>query len=562
MAIRGRAAWSVAAFVLATAWAAAAQSEIPLKVASNARLDVVVDKKAGTLDSGSIVAGRGTIERRNWVGEEEKDRGYTVQFPVTRLGWRALTIQMMPAHDGQLTISLMGPYEVASPGQIYRQELDWDGVKITGATISGGDFETDAAGWRGLERARVAGSSELPAFEGKSFARTWHNEPVVAEIAVKGGALVTIELHARATTPAGYQEMPRILDRNSPAFRALAHFRHGANLGNGLEVPPGQTWGEHYTPADIKHIGEEGFDHIRIPIGWHHYTGPGPEFRIEPDFFARVDELVTAGLRQKLGVLINIHHFDDFTTDPAKQRDKFVAIWSQIAAHYAKAPGTLAFELLNEPKDAATTAVMNDVIPIALAAIRKIDPGRTVFVGPGRWNSISELPSLRLPADDNLIVTVHNYDPFYFTHQGATWAGDDVKALSGVHFPGPPATPLVIDEKQKPGRGVLAWVQAYNTQPAARNPCGPMAFEGLFEQAKEWSEYYGRPIHLGEFGAFTAADPQSRANYYRAAREAAEKAGFGWAIWDWKAGFRYWNAQEGHAEPGLKDALLGPTTRP
>ena len=86
-------------------------------------------------------------------------------------------------------------------------------------------------------------------------------------------------------------------------------------------------------------------------------------------------------------------------------------------------PTGLAFELLNEPKDAATTEVINPIFAETIRQIRRIDPKRTIFVGPGRWNSIGELPKLRLPDDDqNLIVTVHNYDPFYFTHQGADWA--------------------------------------------------------------------------------------------------------------------------------------------
>ncbi len=84
-----------------------------------------------------------------------------------------------------------------------------------------------------------------------------------------------------------------------------------------------------------------------------------------------------------------------------------------------------------------------------------------------------------------------------------------------------------------------------------------MAFQGSIDQAKEWSEYYGRPIHVGEFGCFTTADPVSRANYYRAFREAAEKAKIGWAIWDWKAGFRYWNEKTGRPEPGMHEALFG-----
>src|SRR5262249_1374372 len=212
--------------------------------------------------------------------------------------------------------------------------------------------------------------------------------------------------------PAGFVEMQRITGGSTPAHRGAKRFLRGANLGTGLEAPPGQDWGAHYTPVDMRHIRAEGFDHARIPIGWHHYTGPGPAFRIKPEFFARVDQLVDAGLKNDLGVMINIHHFDDFTTDPMGLTPKFLAIWVQIAGHYAKAPEGLAFELLNEPKDAATTEVINPIFAEAVRRIRKIDPHRTIFVGPGRWNGVDELNRLRLPDDDqNLIVTVHSYDP-------------------------------------------------------------------------------------------------------------------------------------------------------
>ena len=96
-------------------------------------------------------------------------------------------------------------------------------------------------------------------------------------------------------------------------------------------------------------------------------------------------------------MIINIHHFDDFTTDPKGQTPKFLAIWSQLAAHYPKAPEGLAFELLNEPKDAATTEVINPIFAEAIRRIRQVDPNRTIFVGPGKWNSVSELPNCGSP---------------------------------------------------------------------------------------------------------------------------------------------------------------------
>jgi endoglucanase len=534
----------------------------PVKLAESARFDITADAAAKALEDGRSLEGGATVGRMNWVAEADRSRGYTVTFPVSDRGWRTAAIRFTPSRSGMVTITLMGPWEEAEKGVLYREEILWDDVRAEGARLTNGGFEPAQGGqpaaWTWQGRGVVTSQMlDVPTVEGTHYARTWHNQPLSASMPVTGGRPVTIRVSARAVRPAGFVEMKRIVGRSTPAHRAAKRFLRGANLGNGLEAPPGQDWGVHYTPDDLRHIRAEGFDHARIPIGWHRYTGPGPGFRIKPEFYARVDELVNAGLRRGLGVMINIHHFDDFTTDPKGQTPKFLAIWEQIAAHYAKAPEGLAFELLNEPKDAATTEVINPIFAEAIRRIRKIDPGRTIFVGPGRWNGVDELNRLRLPDDDqNLIVTVHSYDPFLFTHQGATWSGPDTK-ITGIIFPGPPRTPLVPDAKQKVNKWVLDWVAQYNTQLTATNPSSPRVVQGVVYKAGEWSEYYGRPIHFGEFGCFTTADPKSRANYYRAFREAAEKAGIGWAIWDWKAGFRYWDEKAGRPDPGMREALFG-----
>jgi endoglucanase len=533
----------------------------PVKLAGGARFDLSADAHVGKIDDGRVIDGNGSIERKNWVSESEQPRGYTVNFPVTHLGWRPLTIRFQPAQSGTVTLTLMGPYEEASKGVAYRQEVLWDEVRTEGATLNDGDFESgrtgQTTGWQSTGAVVVAQSPDVPAVSGTRYARTWHNQTLFTTLNVTGGRPVIIGLRARAVRINDLRDMKPIAGRATPAHVAARRFLHGANLGNGLEAPPGQDWGVHYSPIDLHNIRAEGFDHVRIPVGWHHYTGPGPEFKIRPEFFTRADELVHAGLHEGLGVMINIHHFDDFTSDPKGQTPRFLAIWRQIAEHYEKAPADLAFELLNEPKDAATTEVINPIFAETIRQIRQIAPKRTIFVGPGRWNSISELPKLRLPDDDqNLIVTVHNYDPMYFTHQGADWAGPDTK-LTGILFPGPPAKPLIPDPDLKVNSWVLNWIKKYNTEPTATNPSSPLAFQGTIDQAKEWSEYFGRPIHIGEFGCFTKADPVSRANYYRSFRESAEKAGIGWNMWDWKAGFHYWNDKTGKPEPGMREALFG-----
>ena len=356
--------------------------------------------------------------------------------------------------------------------------------------------------------------------------------------------------------PLNPPQMQRLTNFDSPAWQAAKMFRRGVNLGNYLEVPPGQNWSVTVSADEFATMRAQGFDHVRVPIGWQHYTGPAPDFELSPDIFARVDFVVTNALQNHLAVLINIHHFDELDENPAAAADEFLKIWRQIATHYANFPKQLAFELDNEPHDNATTAAMNPIYARAIAEIRWTNPHRTVFVEPGKWGNVDELKNLVLPPDDNVIVSVHCYDPFYFTHQGATWAGPDVKPLKGIQFPGPPATPLTLDESGfKPW--VKKWIHNYNTLPADKNPCSPLAFAGKLKYCREWSDYYGRPVHIGEFGCYTKADPVSRANFYSAFRRAAEAQHLGWCIWDWSAGFRYWDKEDNRPMPGMRKALFG-----
>jgi endoglucanase len=356
--------------------------------------------------------------------------------------------------------------------------------------------------------------------------------------------------------PSNPPGMKRLTNRSSHAYEAARQYLRGVNLGNYLESPPVHSWGVTVKPEEFGIMKAEGFDHVRVPVRWNAYTGAAPDYILSPDIFARVDFVVTNALANRLAVILNIHDFDAFTSDPSGQTDKLVAIWRQIAEHYANAGPGVAFELLNEPKDAATTTVMNPIFARTIAEIRRTNPHRTIFVGPGKWNQVSELKNLVLPDDDNVIVTVHSYQPFYFTHQGATWAGPDTK-VTGIKFPGPPVSPLVPDPSLQLNSWVVDWIDRYNSLPAEQNPSSPQAFAGELKLAHEWSDYYGRPVHVGEFGCFTKADPESRIHFYEAFRRECEREKLGWAIWDWSAGFRYWDHRTHQPVKGMREALFG-----
>jgi endoglucanase len=203
---------------------------------------------------------------------------------------------------------------------------------------------------------------------------------------------------------------------------------------------------------------------------------------------------------------------------------------------------------------------MNRIYPEAIRQIRVTNPNRTLFVGPGDWNGILELKlnsgGLVLPDDDkNLIAAVHCYDPYYFTHQGAEWALPDT-ATVGVIFPGPPAVPL-NPHPSITHSWVKDWFRDYNNRSTALNPSSPFAFRSKMRGLQAWADYWGRPVHVGEFGCYEKAGSVSRVNFYREIRQAMDEHGLGWAMWDWKAGFHY--MKNGRPDPpGMREAMFPP----
>jgi len=341
----------------------------------------------------------------------------------------------------------------------------------------------------------------------------------------------------------------------TPAQQAARQFLRGVNLGDYLEASR-HNRSIAVSATEFSRMKQEGFDHLRVPVGWHQYAGPGPEYQLEPEIFALVDFVVTNALQNHLAVLINLHHFNALDHDPGGATAEFLALWRQVAAHYQAFPPALAFELDNEPHENATTERMNPIYAQAIAEIRRTNPHRTLFVEPGGWGSWGDLKKLVLPPDDNVIVSVHCYDPFMFTHQGASWTHG--APVTGVRFPGPPDQPLLPPAGLALEHYQLDWINQYNTLPAAQNPSSPLAFTGKLQYLRAWSDYYGRPVHLGEFGAYTKADEASRARFYAAMRAAAESRNIGWCLWDWSAGFRYWDKAHDQPMAGMHAALFGP----
>jgi endoglucanase len=65
-------------------------------------------------------------------------------------------------------------------------------------------------------------------------------------------------------------------------------------------------------------------------------------------------------------------------------------------------------------------------------------------------------------------------------------------------------------------------------------------------------------VYLGEFGAYSRADMASRARWTARVVREAEARGFGWAYWEFGAGFGAYDRATGTWRQPLLDALLPP----
>lgn len=298
----------------------------------------------------------------------------------------------------------------------------------------------------------------------------------------------------------------------------------GVNLGNALEAPNEGEWGMKIEDEFFPLIKQAGFKHVRLPVKWTAHAAKESPFTVDAAFFARVDHLLKQAEANGLQVVLNHHHYSELDAKPKEELPRAVAIWKQVAARYKDRGDGLVFELMNEPHeklndDGAWTAA----IPPLLAAVRETNPTRPIIIGPPYWNGIWALPKFKLPNDPNLIVTVHYYNPFEFTHQGAHWVEKSDKWLG------------------------KKWIGSEAEVAAVRKE---------FDSAVKWAEEHKRPLYLGEFGAFRKADSESRAKWTTTIAREAEKRGWSWAYWEFGAEFSVYDREKKEWRPELRDALI------
>lgn len=250
-------------------------------------------------------------------------------------------------------------------------------------------------------------------------------------------------------------------------------------------------------------IYDSGFRHVRINL--FAFSHMDKQNHLDPQWLQTLDDMIAHARHAGLKVILDEHDYIYCQDNPASCREKLLAFWNQIALRYRDYDNDVLFEILNEPNRKLTLNKWNSLLIEAYQIIRNSNKQRVVVIGPGNSNNFRFLDRLKLPSgDDNIIVSIHYYDPMNFTYQGADWTNPSLKSKVGV----------VWGSKADRAR-----VQAD------------------FDAISRWSKKYNRPIIIGEFGTYDKADIKSRAEWTNSVARISERHGFAWCYWQFQTTF-------------------------
>ena len=290
----------------------------------------------------------------------------------------------------------------------------------------------------------------------------------------------------------------------SESWNLLRSLGKGFNLSNWLEaywLMPFNAFPEVsvYTREHFALMSNLGFSHVRCPVTFERLAGPGPDYTINFDqvTFDLLDSTITWCQDYGLKLIITNHHgFDITNQNYTASTERLIAIWTQIMQQYGHLdPGSTLFELYNEAISVSNSN-LKLVFEAILSSIRPSYPNHTFIIGANGYNSGQGLITFNPVDDPRIIYTFHNYDPYFFTHQGMSWTNPPY--FSPRSFP--------IDNE-------VAEIRS------------------LFRSVAAWSDAFDLPVYLGEFGVAISADETSRCNYIELLTHLSDSLEMPYAYW-------------------------------
>lgn len=283
--------------------------------------------------------------------------------------------------------------------------------------------------------------------------------------------------------------------------------------------------------ADFACLKDMGVEVIRLPVHFDNLMEPYATGKIYDIIFEKLDLVCDWAEKYQIYLVIDNHSFNSEEEDnnpPSAQfyKEHLESVWAQVADRYKDRSQYIIYEIINEPKGKGDVkqkwvSVQQEIIDL----IRSYDPYRDIVVTSADFSSIDTLVKMKPYKDPNLIYTFHFYEPFIFTHQGATWVGKEMMDLEGLPFP--------YDRKKLPklrGNAKNSWVQ-WQIENEYYQTGTEKFINNRIKKAADWAKKNKVRIWCGEMGAKTWINSEDRLVWINATRNALIKNEVPYCCW-------------------------------
>lgn len=316
-------------------------------------------------------------------------------------------------------------------------------------------------------------------------------------------------------------------------------------LGPGPFGPP-------FTQEDFDRLAALGANYVNI-------SHPGlfterPPYRLDPAAQANLDRLLgmaeAAGLYAvisfrtgpgraeftfllgDLGDWFGEEYLHDSVWGDPEAQAAWAEMWKYTARRYRHNPVVVGYDLMVEPNSnevgsdylrdrldvwdpeefyaryGGTLYDWNQLYPVIVAAIRQVDPHTPILVGAMGYSAVDWLPYLVPTQDPRTVYTVHQYQPFVYTHQEPH--------ARGYTYPGRFDT----DWDGFPDDFDRGWL------------------EELLSPVDEFVAAHRVPVAVNEFGVVRWAP--GAAEFLEDQIALFEARGLNWALWAWEPSWPPW----------------------
>lgn len=326
--------------------------------------------------------------------------------------------------------------------------------------------------------------------------------------------------------------------------------KRGTNLSHWLSQSEerGEARRTHIQEDDFARLDSLGFDFVRIPIDEVQFWDE--EGNKLPEAWQMLTQALDWSVKHHLRAIVDLHiirsHYFNavnegqenantlFTSEKAQQ--DLINLWYQLSeALKGYSNDSVAYEFMNEPV-APEHEQWNQLVAKVHAALRKVEPKRTLVIGSNLWQGYQTIKYLRVPENDkNIVLSFHYYNPMILTHYGAWWTPIG-KYKGKVNYPGI----LVSKEDYEAAPDSLKpELEPYLTQEYNIDK-----IRADFKDAIKAAKKYNLQLFCGEWGVYEPVDRNLAYAWTKDMLKVFDEFNIAWTTWCYDADFGFWDQKK------------------